>query len=81
MDTLDLVGHSLGAHALGFAGKSYLKSTGVKLARIVALDPAAPCFKGVDEENRLSKDDANFVQVSMMLPFHIEMECLFDMLQ
>lgn len=63
MDTLDLVGHSLGAQALGFAGKSYFKSTGIKLPRIAALDPAAPCFKGADEDNRLTKNDAEFVQV------------------
>ncbi|XP_077283180.1 lipase member H-like [Arctopsyche grandis] len=63
MDTLDLVGHSLGAHLLGFAGKTYLKSTGKLLPRITGLDVAGPCFKGANPDGRLSKDDAEFVQV------------------
>ncbi|XP_077295056.1 endothelial lipase-like [Arctopsyche grandis] len=63
MDTLDLVGHSLGAQILGFAGKSYLKSTGKLLPRITALDVAAVCFKGLNNDERLFKGDAEFVQV------------------
>lgn len=63
MDTLDLIGHSLGAHILGFAGKTYFKNTGSKLYNIIALDPAGPCFREAEVKNRLDKTDATFVQV------------------
>jgi len=53
-----LVGHSLGAHVCGFAGKK-LKG----LARITGLDPANPGFNGVKSSFRLSRNDANFVDV------------------
>ncbi|XP_034246314.1 inactive pancreatic lipase-related protein 1-like [Thrips palmi] len=61
MDTHDvhLVGHSLGAHIMGFAARNAgLGDTG----RITALDPAGPLFtSNVDE--RLDKSDAGFVDV------------------
>lgn len=47
-----IIGHSLGAHACGFAGKKY------KFARITGLDPAGPGFKGQPKEKRLDIDDA-----------------------
>ncbi|RNA11918.1 pancreatic triacylglycerol lipase-like [Brachionus plicatilis] len=49
------IGHSLGAHACGFAGKSK------KLRRITGLDPAGPFFKGKNSTERLDKSDADFV--------------------
>jgi hypothetical protein len=51
------IGHSLGAHACGFAGKRII------LARITGLDPAGPGFKGSTKEYRLDQDDARFVDV------------------
>ncbi|CAF0758384.1 unnamed protein product [Brachionus calyciflorus] len=49
------IGHSLGAHVCGFAGKSR------KLKRISGLDPAGPFFGGKPSNERLDKSDADFV--------------------
>lgn len=53
-----LIGMSLGAHIAGFAGKRVFQ-----LGRISGLDPAGPYFQNADDENRLAKSDANFVDV------------------
>ena len=68
--SLHCVGHSLGAHTCGFAGKSLAK-LGLGLERISALDPAGPLFLktffrgGVNTEDdaaaRLTASDADFV--------------------
>lgn len=52
-----LVGHSLGAHICGVAGKR-LKS--MRIPVIVGLDPAYPLIK---EASRLAITDAEYVQV------------------
>lgn len=54
---MNSIGHSLGAHACGFAGKV------TKLKRISALDAAGLSFKGESFQNRLDKSDADFVDV------------------
>ncbi|XP_076241682.1 phospholipase A1-like [Calliopsis andreniformis] len=58
-----VMGHSLGAHVSGFAGKAIQQLTQQKFKMIVGLDPAGPSFwtKGCD--HRLCITDANFVQV------------------
>ncbi|XP_049880115.1 phospholipase A1-like [Pectinophora gossypiella] len=62
-DQIHIIGHSLGAHISGFTGKQFKKLTGLQVARISGLDPAGPCFSHVDEDLRLLKTDAKFVDV------------------
>jgi pancreatic triacylglycerol lipase len=52
-----IVGHSLGAHAAGYAGHR----TGVALGHITALDTAEPYFGGTDPLVRLDNTDAQHI--------------------
>lgn len=65
LKNVHLVGHSLGSHVAGFAGKRIFNKTKRKLGRITATDPAGPLFerKEVTKEFRLCEDDAEFVDV------------------
>ncbi|KAJ8920202.1 hypothetical protein NQ315_011863 [Exocentrus adspersus] len=56
---IKVVGHSLGAHVAGVAGKH----TNGSLDYIVGLDPAGPLFSIRNVNNRLDKRDARYVQV------------------
>lgn len=63
-EQIHILGHSLGAHLAGFAGKRVLSRTGSKVRRISALDAAGPLFESpipVDRNNRLDQSDAEFV--------------------
>ena len=51
------VGHSLGSHTCGFAGKNFAK-LGMTLSRISALDPAGPLFLKDFFDGRFSHSDA-----------------------
>nr|DBA14761.1 TPA: hypothetical protein GDO54_004053 [Pyxicephalus adspersus] len=55
---IHIIGHSLGAHIAGEAGK---RTPGV--GRITGLDPARLLFEDTAEEVRLDPSDANFVDV------------------
>lgn len=56
---IGLIGHSLGAHIAGLAGKM----TKRKVASIIGLDPARPLFRVEKPEERLAADDAEYVEV------------------
>ncbi|CAH0726866.1 unnamed protein product, partial [Brenthis ino] len=60
---ISLVGHSLGAHIAGIAGKQVYEKTGKLLSRITGLDPAGPCFSNVNIDSKLDKTDAEYVDV------------------
>ncbi|XP_044732684.1 phospholipase A1 VesT1.02-like [Chrysoperla carnea] len=63
LDDLHIIGHSLGAHTAGIAGK-HIKSG--QLKRITGLDPAWPLYEDLRPQTaewRLTKDDALFVDV------------------
>ncbi|XP_034826443.1 pancreatic triacylglycerol lipase-like [Maniola hyperantus] len=60
---IHIIGHSLGAHIAGFAGKTFRKQTGKNLGRISGLDPAGPCFNAVNPDARLKPTDAEFVDI------------------
>ncbi|KAJ8675496.1 hypothetical protein QAD02_011282 [Eretmocerus hayati] len=57
---IHFVGHSLGAHIAGQAARN-IQST--KVHRVTGLDPAGPCFEGVNTVLKLRKTDAQFVDV------------------
>lgn len=57
LDNVHLIGHSLGSHIAGEAGKR----TSGAIGRITGLDPAEPYFQGTPEEVRLDPTDAQFV--------------------
>jgi len=62
IDKLHLIGHSLGAHVVGFIGKK-VQEYGHMVPRITGLDPAEPAFDFAGPDARLDKEDATFVDV------------------
>ncbi|KAJ8675493.1 hypothetical protein QAD02_011279, partial [Eretmocerus hayati] len=58
---LHFIGHSLGAHIAGQAARNLRDVTQVH--RITGLDPAGPCFEGVNTNFKLNRLDAGFVDV------------------
>lgn len=63
LSSIHLVGHSLGAHLMGYAGDFVKKRRIQKVGRITGLDPAGPYFINTPPEVRLDPADAEFVDV------------------
>lgn len=60
VNDLTLIGHSLGAHIAGIAGKKLENYT---IPIIIGLDPASPLFTVENEERRLAKTDAKYIEI------------------
>lgn len=61
---IHLVGHSLGAHIMGAAGRSFKSLTnGRQIPRITGLDPAKPCFGNEEILGSLGRGDARLVDI------------------
>ncbi|XP_058819416.1 lipase member H-like isoform X2 [Topomyia yanbarensis] len=60
LNSVHIVGHSLGAHTSGFAG-SFVRSG--KVSRVTGLDPALPGFQDQQPDKLLDPSDARFVDV------------------
>jgi len=59
LESLKVIGHSLGAHVAGYAGKQVGDK---RVHTIVGLDPALPLFSYDTPEKRLSSEDAFYVE-------------------
>jgi pancreatic triacylglycerol lipase len=57
---VSLIGHSLGAHISGAAGKRVQNG---RINTIVGLDPAGPLFDANNPVNRLDRNDAEYVEI------------------
>jgi len=60
LETLHLIGFSLGAHVVGNAGATIPSA---RVNRITGLDPAWPDFSLGEVDKRLDSTDANFVDI------------------
>ncbi|KAL9883746.1 vitellogenin-1-like [Glossina fuscipes] len=60
---IHLIGHSLGAHIMGAAGRQFQEMTHLRIPRITGLDPANPCFNEGDALSGLMRGDADFVDI------------------
>lgn len=63
VEKIHLIGHSLGAHIVGSAGRNLLYTTEKLVSRITGLDPASPCFNEGEALSGLFRGDAEFVDI------------------
>lgn len=61
LDKVHIIGHSVGAHIAGFAGKAVQQSLAKMVGRITGLDAAGPEFEQALPADRISKNDAKFI--------------------
>lgn len=60
---IHLIGHSLGAHIVSAAGRTYFSLTDKLIGRITGLDPAQPCFNEGEQLKGISRGDAEYVDI------------------
>ncbi|KAK9507688.1 hypothetical protein O3M35_007489 [Rhynocoris fuscipes] len=60
-EKIHLIGHSLGAHIMSYMAKGIQSPS--KIRRITALDPAQPGFEGASKDVKLTKGDAQYIDV------------------
>ncbi|XP_046745772.1 phospholipase A1 2-like [Diprion similis] len=63
LENMLMVGHSLGAHVVGFSSKELQKENIGTIPQIIALDPAGPGFLTSPCSDRVCETDAEFLQV------------------
>ncbi|XP_055628001.1 vitellogenin-1-like isoform X2 [Toxorhynchites rutilus septentrionalis] len=63
LENIHLIGHSLGAHIVGTAGRHFQYLTNLSLPRITGLDPANPCFNEGEALGGIYRGDADFVDI------------------
>lgn len=74
LDRVNIVGHSMGAHIAGLAGKKLPKNGKYgQIQRIIALDPAAPGFWFLTEDKRFTPSDAVYTEGRLCLSDEIEL--------
>lgn len=63
VEKIHLIGHSLGAHIVGSAGRHFQVLTNQTIPRITGLDPANPCFNEGEALSGICRGDADFVDI------------------
>ncbi|XP_050091075.1 phospholipase A1-like [Anopheles aquasalis] len=63
LEKIHLIGHSLGAHIVGAAGRQFQFLTNQSIPRITGLDPANPCFNEGESLSGIQRGDADFVDI------------------
>ncbi|XP_011185244.2 vitellogenin-3-like [Zeugodacus cucurbitae] len=63
LENIHLIGHGLGAHIVGAAGRYFNYKTDKLVSRITGLDPAKPCFNEGHVLSGLQRGDAKFIDV------------------
>ncbi|XP_053672840.1 vitellogenin-1-like [Anopheles nili] len=63
LEKIHLIGHSLGAHIVGAAGRHFQYLTNKSIPRITGLDPANPCFNEGESLSGIQRGDADFVDI------------------
>ncbi|XP_065364958.1 vitellogenin-1-like [Calliphora vicina] len=63
IENIHLIGHSLGAHIVGYTGRYLTNYTGLNMSRITGLDPANPCFNEGESLSGLQRGDADFIDI------------------
>uniref|UniRef100_A0A6M2DX94 Putative pancreatic lipase-like enzyme n=1 Tax=Xenopsylla cheopis TaxID=163159 RepID=A0A6M2DX94_XENCH len=63
LNDLHMVGHSLGAHVVGIAGRHVTNNLNDKIHTVIGLDPALPLFSVNQPLERISTDSAHYVEI------------------